>query len=221
MAGKTEDTTGKIRNKAEESSPVAEAEIYQEETAHDAGTEDAALQAKILELENSLKTLEDENASLKDQCLRTKADADNFRKRIQKEKQEAIQFGNKQLLLDLLPVLDDFERAIKSGEESQDFSAFRDGIVLIEKQFTDLLDRKWGLRRFTSVGEEFDPQKHEAVYSDERKDHTASLVLEDYMKGYYLHDKVIRAAKVKISMPLTVKDANTEAEPPENPGDAG
>jgi molecular chaperone GrpE len=221
MAGKSEDSAGKIRSKAEEALPEAEAEVCREEAPRNAGAEDAALQAKIAELENSLKTLEEENASLKDQYLRTKADADNFRKRMQKDKQEAIQFGNKQLLLDLLPVLDDFERAIKSGEESQDFTAFRDGVALIEKQFIDLLDRKWGLRRFISVGEEFDPQKHEAVYSEERKDHSASLVLEDYMKGYYLHDKVIRAAKVKISLPLAAENTNTEAKPSENPVDAG
>ncbi|MDR2588725.1 MAG: nucleotide exchange factor GrpE [Spirochaetales bacterium] len=195
------------------------------------GEDNAADQAQARELEDKIKVLEEESAGLKDQLLRTKADTDNFRKRLLREKQEAVEFGNKELLLDLLPVLDDFERAIKSGEESQDFAAFRDGIALIEKQFTDLLERKWGLKRFVSVGEEFDPQKHEAVYSEQRPDHAVSLVLEDYMKGYSLHERIIRAAKVKISLPAAPQETaplneerentNVNAEPRENPGDAG
>jgi molecular chaperone GrpE len=162
---------------------------------------EADLQAKITGLEGIRKSLEEENASLKDQYLRTKADTDNFRKRLLREKQEAIQFANKELLVDLLPIMDDFERAIKSPEDSKDFAAFRNGVTMIEKRLVDLLDRKWGLKRFNSVGEEFDPQKHEALYSEKCPDHNVSLVLEDYMTGYSLHDKILRAAKVKISMP--------------------
>lgn len=198
-------------------------EVKAEEKREDSpGGGAEALQAKIAELEGAKKTLEEENLSLKDQYLRTKADTDNFRKRLLKEKQEAIQFANRQLLVDLLPVLDDFERAVKSAEASQDFTAFHDGIVMIEKQFGDLLERKWGLARFNSVGEEFDPQKHEALYSEERADHDVSRVLEDYMTGYTLHDKVVRAAKVKISMPTAAQAAcedenkNTDPANPES-----
>ncbi|MDR1316366.1 MAG: nucleotide exchange factor GrpE [Spirochaetales bacterium] len=167
----------------------------------DAVVGEAVSLAKFQELENARKGLEDENASLKDQCLRIQADADNFRKRMVREKQDSIQAANKQLLTDLLPVMDDFARAIKSGEVSRDFAAFHDGIVMIEKQLSGLLERRWGLKRFDSIGEEFDPQKHEALYSEDRPDHEVSMVLEDYMTGYTLHDKILRAAKVKISMP--------------------
>jgi molecular chaperone GrpE len=189
MAEKHEDTT--------EGGAEADSKERQEVAGEDA----AALLARIEELENGRKVLEEENFSLKDQCLRIQADADNFRKRLLKEKQESVQAANKQLLVDLLPVLDDFTRAIKSGEVSQDFAAFHGGVVMIEKQLGDLLERRWGLKRFDSVGEEFDSQKHEALYSEERPDHETSLVLEDFMTGYTLHDKVLRAAKVKISMP--------------------
>ncbi|MDR1931880.1 MAG: nucleotide exchange factor GrpE, partial [Spirochaetales bacterium] len=121
---------------------------------------------------------------------------------------------------------DDFVRAIKSGEVSRDFTAFHDGIVMIEKQLASLLERKWGLKRFDSVGEEFDPRKHEALYSEERPDHEVSMVLEDYMTGFTLHDKILRAAKVKISMPGTtdsagVTDENKNAGTPENPESEG
>jgi molecular chaperone GrpE len=184
-----------------------------------------ALGAMIGELEKCRKALEEENLVLKDQCLRIQADADNFRKRLLREKQESIQAANKQLLIDLLPVLDDFVRAIKSGEVARDFEAFRDGVVMIEKQLVDLLERKWGLKRFDSVGQEFDPQRHEALYSEERSDMEVSMVLEDYMTGYTLHDKILRAAKVKISMPKQPAGAgdveNKNADAPENPENAG
>ncbi|MDR1179052.1 MAG: nucleotide exchange factor GrpE [Spirochaetales bacterium] len=191
---------------------------------------EAALRVKIEELESARKCLEDENASLKDQGLRIQADADNFRKRMQREKQDSIQAANKQLLTDLLPVMDDFVRAIKSGEVSRDFTAFHDGIVMIEKQMSGLLERRWGLKRFDSIGEEFDPQKHEALYSEDRPDHEVSMVLEDYMTGYTLHDKILRAAKVKISMPGQPAGAGRDADKnaaasekpePEKPESAG
>ena len=173
-------------------------------------TQDAR-EAKIAELETAKKTLEEEVLSLKDQNLRTRADTDNFRKRLLKEKQESIQAANKQLLEDLLPVLDDFERATKSAEESRDFTAFHDGVIMIEKQLVDLLDRKWGLRRFCSQGEEFDPQRHEALSCEQRPGGETSRVLEDYRTGYTLHDKVFRSAKVKISMPAAETHANENA----------
>ena len=158
-------------------------------------------EAKIAELEAAKKALEEENQSLKEQQLRTLADTDNFRKRLLKEKQESIQFANRQLLEDLLPVLDDFERAVKSSEDSRDFTAFHNGVAMIEKQLGDLLERKWGLKRFNSVGEEFDPQKHEALSCEQKADVEVSRVLEDYRTGYTLHDKVFRTARVKIVMP--------------------
>jgi len=156
--------------------------------------ETTLLQARIAELES-------ENSELKNQYLRKQADMENYRKRMVRDKENAVQFANQQLLLDLTSVIDDFERAIRSAEESRDFDSFHDGIVLIENQLTSMLERKWGLARFDSVGEIFDPQKHEAVTTEPRQEHDESVVLEDYQKGYTLHDRVLRSAKVKVSMP--------------------
>ena len=162
--------------------------------ASDSDDEVAQLRARVQELEH-------ENSELKDQYLRKQADFENFRKRMTREKADAIAYANKQLLLDILQIIDDFERAIKSAEESRDFDSFHEGVALIEKQFTSMLERKWGLRRFDSEGEEFDPQKHEAVMTGEDGDHDQPVVLEDYQKGYFLNDKVLRSAKVKVSVP--------------------
>jgi molecular chaperone GrpE len=162
---------------------------------------DDPLETELLRLKDRLKQAEQENSELKDQYLRKQADFENYRKRSLRDREEAVRFANRQLLLDLAGVIDDFERAIKSAEESEDFTAFYDGVVLIERQLTGMLERKWGLKRFDSEGEVFDPQKHEAVATEPKEDHDESMVLEDYQKGYMLHDRVIRSAKVKVSMP--------------------
>lgn len=165
---------------------------------------------RIAELEARISALEAENSELKEQYLRKQADFDNFRKRMQREKEEAAKVANKDLMLDILPVIDDFERAIKSAEESRDFDAFHDGIKMIEKQFTGMLERKWGLQRFDSEGEEFDPQKHEAVAAIEDPSAEKAVVLQDFQKGYFLHDKVLRSAMVRVSMPADNEQGRDE-----------
>jgi len=169
------------------------------EAAPEPNDADATFRARVEELEA-------ENSELKNKYLRKQADFENYRKRITREREEAVAYANQQLLLDLTSIIDDFERAIRSAEESRDYDAFHDGIVLIEKQFYGMLERKWGLSRFDSEGEPFDPQKHEAVTAEERTDQDAQIVLEDYQKGYMLHDRVLRSAKVKVSMPTTNKN---------------
>ena len=164
--------------------------------------------AYIAELENRVKELESENSELKSQFLRKQADFENFRKRVQREKKEAIQYANSDLLLDLVTIIDDFERAIKSSEESRDFESFHDGIKLIEKQFVGMLERKYGLTRMESEGEEFDPQMHEAINMEERSDYDVQTVMEDYQRGYMLHDRVLRHAKVKVASQDTNKNGS-------------
>ena len=156
--------------------------------------------------EMRIKALEEEAADLKDQLLRKQADFDNFRKRMIREKEESIKYANTGLLSDLVMIIDDFERAIKSSEESKDFTAFHAGIEMIEKQFVGMLERNWGLKRFESVGEEFDPEKHEAIAMAESSEYDVQTVLDDYQKGYTLHDRVLRHAKVRVSMPAAQPD---------------
>lgn len=176
-----------------------------EEAGPDTGVEEtappAAEQAPALDQDARLKALEEENSQLKDQYLRKQADFENYRKRMQREAQEFRFIANRQLILDLIPIIDDFERALKSAEESKDFTAFFSGVALIEKQFVSMLERKWALKRFESVGEEFNPERHEAILSEAGSGQAAPRVIEDYQKGYLLNDKVLRASKVKVQIP--------------------
>lgn len=160
-----------------------------------------AKEGQIESLRAKVTELEAENSDLKDQYLRKQADFENFRKRLLRDKEDAVMYGNQQLLLDLVTVIDDFERAIRSAEESRDFDAFHDGVVLIEKQLVSMMARKYGCERFESQGEEFDPQRHEAVASEARDDVEQPTVAEDYLKGYTLHGRVLRSAKVKVVTP--------------------
>lgn len=145
--------------------------------------------------------LKAELSELNDRYLRKQADFENYRRRVTREREEIRLASNQQLLLDLTSIIDDFERAIRSSEESRDFDAFHGGVELIERQLTGMLERKWGLTRFDSAGEPFDPQKHEAVTAEERDDTEEQIVLEEYQKGYLLGDRVLRPAKVKVSTP--------------------
>jgi len=162
--------------------------------------DEAGLNTKIAKLEAEL-------AESRDQLLRKAADFENFRKRMNQEKQNAIDFANQSLLLDIIPVIDDFERAIQSAEGSVELAglpagkAMLDGITMIEKRLVGQLEGKWGLKRFSSAGEPFDPNRHEAMMMEKSPDVEEPVVQEDFVKGYMLKDRVIRAAKVKVIMP--------------------
>jgi molecular chaperone GrpE len=198
---KNEEVTGENGKEAQNNGKKEKGNARKEHVSEEVSRALEEKDAYIAELENRVKELESENSELKSQYLRKQADFENFRKRVQREKKEAIQYANSDLLLDLVSIIDDFERAIKSSEESRDFESFHDGIKLIEKQFVGMLERKYGLQRMESEGNEFDPQMHEAINMEERSDYDVQMVMEDYQRGYMLHDRVLRHAKVKVAVP--------------------
>jgi len=164
--------------------------------------------------EAKLADAEAQLAETREQLLRKAADFENFRKRMNQEKQRAIEFANESLLLDIIPIIDDFERAIQSAEASAELiempagKAMLDGISMIEKRLTGQLEGKWGLKRFSSAGEPFDPNFHEAMFMEKSPDVTEPTVSEDFAKGYMLKDRVVRAAKVKVLMPADGEETN-------------
>jgi molecular chaperone GrpE len=164
----------------------------------------AALPAEP-DLFGRVEELEKENGALKDQYLRKAAEFDNYRKRMLKEKQDAIDFANTNLLVDLVQILDDFDRAIQAGgviENGSPVSAFSDGIAMIRTQLGSMLENKYGLAYFPSKGTAFDPNIHQAIGKVESPDVKEPTVAEEFVKGYKLKDRVIREAKVMVSMPV-------------------
>lgn len=160
----------------------------------------AALRERVAALEKDYAALEAEKSSLSDKYLRQLADSENFRKRMFRERDEAQKYANSGLLGDLVPVLDDFDRAIASAEHAMDYAVLHDGVVIIRRQLGQLLASKYGLECYDCLGKPFDPNIHEA-YASEPADVPETLVSEVLLPGYRLHDRVLRSAKVKVQTP--------------------
>lgn len=150
-----------------------------------------------------LAVLEAKCKNLQDQYLRKAADFDNYRKRMIREKQEAIDYANTNLISDLLQILDDFDRAIEAGKkvEEESTSAFMQGMVMIRTSLFSLLESKYALRYYEAVGKAFDPEVHEAVATSPSAEVTEPTVGAELQKGYKLKERVIRHAKVMVLMP--------------------
>ncbi|HEX7808538.1 MAG TPA: nucleotide exchange factor GrpE [Thermoanaerobaculia bacterium] len=137
-----------------------------------------------------------ENQQLKDRVLRTLADFENFRKRTDREKADFFRYATGALMKDILPVLDNFDRALDHAAEGDEFHK---GVLLIYKQLFDVLE-KAGLRTIDEANVPFDPNIHEAVVREENESlpsHTVAAVLQ---KGYFLHDRLLRPALVKVAV---------------------
>jgi molecular chaperone GrpE len=159
--------------------------------------------ARVAALEAELGAVREELSVVNDKYLRKLADDVNFRKRMAREKEDGQRFALTSLLSDLLPVLDDFDRAIASAEIQKDYGILHDGVVLIKRQLGSVLETKYGLSRFESLDKTFDPNRHEAVamVQGEPGDGEEAVVAEEFLPGYGLHDRVLRTAKVRVRMP--------------------
>jgi len=153
----------------------------------------------VSDLQTQVDSLAAERASLYDQLLRRQAEFENYRKRVERERSVLYQRGRDDVLLQFLPVVDNFERALESLESSEgDAEALRHGVELIHKQFKDALS-KFGLEPVESVGQTFDPHLHEAVTTEPSDKHKENTIIEEFQRGYRIGDKLLRPAKVKVA----------------------
>jgi molecular chaperone GrpE len=167
---------------------------------------------KIEALEKKVEELTKDCDSYKDQVLRRAADFDNYRKRTIQEKQEAIDYANANLLKDLLDSLDNFDRTLDAADKATDVKSVVDGVKIISKSLSSMLENKYGLVPYGAAGDPFNPDDHEAIGSVQAA--VAEPVLKEvYLKGYKLKNRVIRHAKVMVNMPDgTVKSKPEAAE---------
>ncbi len=172
---------------------IEDIEHEMEVAAQEAADSTATRRAKAAAEENPLLK---ENLDLKDRYLRTLADFENFRKRSEREKSDFYKYAVASTLTELLPVLDNFDRALDHAEEGDDFHR---GVLLIYKQLADVL-RKHGLRAIDQSGVPFDPKIHEAVVRVEDPSVPSHTVVEILQKGYFLHDRLLRPAFVKVAV---------------------
>jgi molecular chaperone GrpE len=142
------------------------------------------------------EVLKEELSLANDKYLRLYAEFDNFRRRTTKERVELLQTAGKEVIVSLIPVLDDFERAAKSMENATDINAVKEGVALVQNKLNNILTQK-GLKPMESIGQPFDADIHEAITNiPAPTDAMKGKVIDEMEKGYYLNDKVIRFAKV-------------------------
>jgi molecular chaperone GrpE len=187
----TKKNTSDEMNKEEKTAGNQTEEMSAEETAN--VTEEAPIE------KNELELMTEKYNEINDRYLRLYSEFDNFRKRTSKEKLELYKTAGEDIFISLLPVMDDFERAMKSINESQDIQSIKDGIELIHQKFEKGLAQK-GLKAIeSSVGKDFDLNLHEAITSIPAPDKKLKgKVIDEVEKGYLLNDKVIRYTKVVI-----------------------
>ena len=152
-----------------------------------------ALAAKVVELENSI-------SQYKDQLLRKAAEFENYKRRTENDYASVIRYSSEELITKLLPVIDDFERSLKAIQQSKPGTddVFARALELIYNKLVKILDAQ-GVKHFDVVGTPFDPQLHDALLQVPRNDVPPHTVVEEVEKGYRLHDKVIRHARVVVS----------------------
>ena len=143
------------------------------------------------------EALQRERDDLHDRLLRKSAEFDNYRKRIERERREQADAAITDILLELVGVVDDFERALGAESTAED-SAYRKGVELIHAKLQDLL-RKYRVRAFESLGAEFDPNLHQAVMHEASEDHREGEVIGELQRGYMIGDKLLRPAMVKVA----------------------
>lgn len=157
---------------------------------------DASPESTLQQLQQQLEEAQSEVRANQDRFLRERAELENFKKRMQREKAEALRFACEPLIRDILPVVDNLERAVEHGVGNG--QSVLDGVRLVLKSLLDVLDRH-GVKRVDAVGQPFDPSRHEAMAQVESTEHEPNHVVEQYHRGYLLHDRLLRPALVTVS----------------------
>src|SRR5919197_2592103 len=147
--------------------------------------------------ESPLDALRKEKDALQDRLLRTAAEFDNYRKRVDRDRRDQADAATADAVVDFLPIIDDLERALKAPTGG-DIEGFRKGVELIHQQMLELL-RKRGVKPIDAVGTEFDPRYHQAVVQEASADHREGEVMEEFARGYMLGDRLLRPAMVKVA----------------------
>lgn len=182
--------------KADETS-IPEKDIPEDAENLASETQEDATEADPIEaLKEELRRKEDELAEEKANYLRLKAETDNYRKRLIREKEEFSQYANERLIKNILPIYENLGRALAAPETTVD--KLKEGVDMILKQFASFLEKE-KVESIDSLGNPFDPSIHEAVCQLESSDHEESTVIQEYSKGYNLNGRILQPAKVVIS----------------------
>ena len=200
--------------------PLVENEVISNEVGVDSSipTEESEVTVEepiILEpieaLEKELQETKDELDEQKDKFIRLQAETDNFRKRLSREKEEFSQYANERLFKGLIPIFDNFERALE--DPSNEIKSLKEGLDMTLKQFSTFLEKE-NVEPIKAIGEKFNPELHEALTSEESNDHEEDTIISQFVKGYKINNRVLRPSQVIIAKKPTVavEDITNEEE---------
>lgn len=185
-----------------------------EETAAGVGPQESEPRPDSAEYKQALTAKTEECQALQDKYLRLAAEFENYKRLAQKEQRDYSRFANESLLKEILPILDNLERAIKASKEASQAGGKGDGLIqgveLTLKQFGEVLS-KFGVQPIASVGQVFDPTRHQAVARVESDKVPSNTVAEEYQKGYLLHERVLRPAMVSVATAPAGREENAAA----------
>ncbi len=202
MAQEKEKKAEEQNENVKKTSETSDASDKKEEKT-DAKPEEGKSEEKELSPEEKIAELEKQVEDLKNQALYKAAENDNWRKRMMQQKDEAVAYANASLLGDLLDSLDNFDRTLDAAKDAKDAKSIADGIKMVNKNLVTMLESKYGLKSFGKEGDEFNPDEHEAIGRVEDESAKNETLKQVYLKGYKLNDKIIRHAKVMVSIPKT------------------
>lgn len=153
-----------------------------------------------MEKNNNIEKKNDnrECEELKDKLLRLGAEFENYKKRAQKEREELIKYASESFVVELLHIVDNFERAFQAAESTKDFGVLHKGVEMILKEVEEFLKEK-GIKKICALGAQFDPNRHEAIEQVACADKPENVIVEELQPGYELNGRVIRPARVKVS----------------------
>jgi len=198
----------KQRESAAEESGAEEISVAGPEAAVE--DELAPLRARIEMLEARERELTGQVDQERERTLRAMADLDNARKRAQREREEVVRYGLERALKDLLPVVDNLDRALDLGDRTGKWDGLAEGVRMTRKLLEDTL-AKQGLKAFSARGKPFDPRLHEAMGHEDREDLPPNVVSTEVLRGFTLHDRLVRPALVMVARAPTVAAASAEA----------
>jgi len=170
---------------------------------------------EIVRLRLQLNAKEEEAKNNYDRYIRQVAELDNFKKRAAREREENSRYANENLVRDLLPVIDNLERAIAHGSDNANGKPLVEGVDMVLKGFLDTLS-KHGVQPVAAVGLAFDPAQHEALAQVESTEHQPNIVIEQHQKGYLMRDRLLRPALVTVSKAAISQEKKNEETEVEN-----
>jgi molecular chaperone GrpE len=204
---------------SEESKRIDEEIDEESATAGREQTNPNPLESEIATLRQQLEVKEQEANSNYDRLLRQTAELDNFKKRTARERDDAIRFANEALVKDLLPVVDNLERAVAHASGGGNGKPLVEGVELVLRQLLDVLI-KHGAVQIQAVGQPFDPAKHEAMVQVESSDHETNSIVEEFQKGYVFRERLLRPALVSVAKASGTKEKkNGEGKVENGPSD--